>query len=112
MATGFVVAIIGAAEVAGSLPSPAPVLAGWRAGLVPLALPGAFAPSVALVLTSLTVDRGAVLGIDAAIAVGVVTAVVVAWAPRPARSRVVVAAFGALAVVAGLGLTMDGIFDI
>lgn len=112
MATGFVVAVIGAAEAAGSMPGPAPVLAGWRAGLVPLALPGAFSPALALVLISLTVDRGVVVGVDAAVAIGIATALVIAWIPTPGRPRAVTAAFGALAVVAGLGLTMDGLFDI
>jgi small neutral amino acid transporter SnatA (MarC family) len=116
IAAGGLAAVLGAADLVGRPPTPEPALPGWRAVLVPVAVPLVVRPAVIVLAAAAGADRGAALAAGA-VAVGVAVLVaVVAWVPDAGPGgrvlRWAVRLAGALAFVAGLVLAVDGVLDV
>ena len=116
LAVGLVAAVTAIARLFQPTPRPQEGLAGWRAALVPVAIPLTASPALLLLGLSAGADLGAlfVAGV-VAIGVGLVTAsTLVTTEPSPGRT---VAAWGRrLVVAAGLAacilLVIDAVFDV
>ncbi len=115
IAAGAVAAIVGAADLLRRPPSAEPALPGWRAALVPVAVPLTARPALVLLAASARADRGlALVAATLAAAVAVLTALAaytpvdgvggraVAWA-----GRVTAAALVATSIL----LVVDGVYD-
>jgi small neutral amino acid transporter SnatA (MarC family) len=115
-AAGIVAALAGAIDLFRRPPLPEPALAGWRAALIPVAIPVVARPALLVVALGAGADQG-VLVSAAAIAVGVATLVglVSAGPPDDTRGRVLRWAGRLLAaalVAGGIILTLDGIMAV
>jgi multiple antibiotic resistance protein len=116
IAAGLVAVLVGAADLFRRPPSPEPALPGWRAALVPVAVPVVARPGLLVLSLGAGADRG--IGVGAvAIALAVLVLVALAtWCPphgpggRVLRwaSRVLAAALVACGVVLGV----DGVLDV
>lgn len=118
MATGVVLGVQGAAVMLLRPPPAEPRLRGRAAALVPVAFPVLLTPGLGLLALSISLDR------SAATAVGVLAAAL-ATVPlvarlRPGASgsvrlrvlRAVGAGLGAVLLLTGVALLMDGLFDL
>ncbi len=118
IAAGFVLTATGLVDLLGPFPRAEPALAGWRAGLVPLAFPLLLRPAVVLYGLSAGADTGAArTAIGAAVALGVVLASSLALParldPRARRALGGLARLVAAGLIAvGIVLTVDGVFDV
>ena len=118
MAAGVVLGLQGAVAVLSGPPRREPALAGRGAALVPVAFPLTLTPGLALLVLSAAVDRSApvALAVQAAALLTVpVLAAVSPWAGSAPAGRVLDGLgriTGAALVVGGLGLVLNGVFDI
>jgi small neutral amino acid transporter SnatA (MarC family) len=119
MAAGAVLAVQGVVTMVGRPPTAEPRLAGRRAALVPMAFPVLLTPGLGLLAVSGSLDRSApttAIVLAAALAtVPALAAVVGPSTPTTALERAVRATavlLAAVAVVAGLGLVVNGLFDV
>jgi small neutral amino acid transporter SnatA (MarC family) len=115
-AAGAVALIAGSADLVRRPPAPAPALAGWRAALIPVAIPVVARPAVLMLAIGAGADRG-VLVTAGAMAAGVVLLIgLAAEAPthgpggRALRWAGRLLAAGLIA--AGVALGVDGVFDV
>jgi small neutral amino acid transporter SnatA (MarC family) len=114
LAAGIVAALAGAIDVFRRPPPAEPALAGWRAALVPVALPVVARPALLLIALSAGADQG-VLVSAAAMAVGVaLLTALVAWSPaeRPRALRWASRLLALALVAGGVVLSLDGITDV
>jgi small neutral amino acid transporter SnatA (MarC family) len=116
VAAGIVAGIAGIADLFRGPPAPEPSLPGWRAALVPVAIPVVARPALAVLVLGAGADEG-VLVSAAAIAVGVALLVgFVARVPTDgAPGRVLRWAGRLLAaglIACGVMLTVDGVLDV
>jgi small neutral amino acid transporter SnatA (MarC family) len=116
VAAGIVAVVAGVADLFRRPPPPEPALVGWRAVLVPVAIP-IVARSVLLVLAlGAGADRGILVGAGGmAIAVALLTVLVAGWSPEGARGRVLrwgSRLLAALLVACGVVLGIDGVLDV
>ena len=115
VAAGIVAGLAGAADLFRRPPVPEPALAGWRAALVPVAIPVVARPALLVLALGAGADRN-VLVCAAAMATGV--GLLTALAARPpdgARGRVLRWASRLLAaalVACGTVLAVDGVLDV
>ena len=115
LAAGIVALLAGAGDLFRRPPPPEPSLAGWRAALVPVAVPLVARPALVVMALGAGADRG-VLPSAGAMALG--GALVIALAARPAegpRGRALRWAGRLLAVAliaCGLLLALDGILAV
>jgi small neutral amino acid transporter SnatA (MarC family) len=112
---GAVAAIVGGADLIRRPPSAEPALPGWRAALVPVAVPLTARPALLLLAMSARADRGLAL-VVAALAAGVIvlTAVAAGTPTDGPGGRVVVWAArvaAAALVVTSVLLVVDGVYD-
>lgn len=113
IAAGISVALVGARAVLREPPRPEPALPGRRAALVPVAFPVLIDPGITLLTVAVADDRGVVLAVAVA-AVALTTALMIGLlvtaAPTwlPAAHTLV----GAIAVAAGVAVTVAGVFDL
>jgi small neutral amino acid transporter SnatA (MarC family) len=118
MAAGAALAVQGVVTMVTRPPAPEPRLAGRRAALVPVAFPVLLTPGLGLLTASGSLDRSAptaVLVVAAALATVAAVAAVTSPPNRPTAGRVARGAavlVAAALVLAGLGLVVDGLFDI
>jgi small neutral amino acid transporter SnatA (MarC family) len=118
MAVGVVLVVLGVVGVAAPPPQPEPRLPGRAAALVPIAFPVVCTPGLFLLVLSGSLDRSApvALGVTALVLATIpALAVVLPARPSPVQQRVTRAAGIVLAgvlVLSGLGLVMDGVFDL
>ena len=115
-AAGVVAALAGAVDVFRRPPPPEPALAGWRAALVPVAIPAVARPALLVVALGAGADQG-VLVAAAAMAAGVaLLAGLVAAAPTEGTGgrvlRWVSRLLAAALVAGGVILTLDGIMAV
>jgi small neutral amino acid transporter SnatA (MarC family) len=116
LAAGVVAAIAGLADLIRRMPAPEPAAPGWRAAIVPVAIPCVAGPALLVLALAAGADRGwGLVGVVVAGAVGLLALVgrmlpdagagrrALAWA-----ARVVAAAL----VVAGVLLVIDGVFAV
>jgi len=116
LAAGIVAVVAGAADLLRRPPSPEPALPGWKAGLVPIAIPLVARPALLVMALGAGADRGVLVAL-AAMAAGVALLTgLTAWSPvdGPGRraldwARRLLAA-GLLAC--GVLLAIDGILDV
>ncbi len=116
LAVGVVAGAVGIIELIRRAPGPDPALPGWKAALVPVAVPSVAGAALVMLAIGAYADRGlAVVG--AALAVGVIALTLLAPFTPPAgagRRAVVWAAkvLSATLVVAGVLLVIDGVFNV
>jgi small neutral amino acid transporter SnatA (MarC family) len=116
IAAGLVAALAGAADLFRRPPPPEPALAGWRAALVPVAIPLVARPALVVLALGAGADRG-VLGSAGAMAVGVALLVglTAGWPTEGPRGRVLRWAgrlLGVALVAGGVLLAIDGVLDV
>jgi hypothetical protein len=117
-----VLAVTAGVDLIGRVPKPEPALGGWRAALVPVFVPLALRPGLALAAVSLGADHGAVVvGASVAIAGGLAVAAKAARATADpgggsaVGSRIWRWVVGFTAVVLALvavALVVDGIYTV
>ena len=114
IAAGVVGGVAGVVALVHRPPSPEPALAGWRAALVPVAVPLLASPAVVTLAVSAYTDRGALLiGGALAIAVVVLVALVRSVLPDGPGGRVlrwIAALTSALLIVSATLLVIDGLY--
>jgi small neutral amino acid transporter SnatA (MarC family) len=116
LAAGIVAVLTGAADLLRCPPAPEPALAGWRAALVPVAIPVVARPALLVMALGAGADRGVLAGV-AAMALGVILLTAVAAAcpvdgPAGRALRWSGRVLAAGLVAAGVLLGVDGIFDV
>jgi len=111
-----VASLAGVADLFRRPPPPEPALAGWRAALVPVAIPLVIRPAVLLLALGAGADRGVLPAVGAmAIAVALLTAPTVWCPPEGSGGRVLRWASRLLAatlVACGVILAVDGVLDV
>lgn len=118
MATGVLLLLTGALALTTPPPAAEPALPGVRAALVPVAFPTLCTPGLAVLTVSTSADHSAPIALGVAALALLSLPALTLVAPRPGgSSRPVVleglARFVAgLLVLAGIGLLMDGVFDV
>jgi small neutral amino acid transporter SnatA (MarC family) len=111
-----VAAVVGIVELIRRAPGPEPALPGWKAALVPVAVPSVAGTALVILAIGAYADRGLAL-LGAALAGGVLVLTLLApfTPPEGAGRRAVVWAarvLSATLVVAGVLLVIDGVFDV
>src|SRR5262245_4656539 len=116
IAAGIVGGVGGILALVRRPPSPEPALPGWRAALVPIAVPLLASPAVVMLAVSAFADRGALL-VAGALAIAVVALIALVASVRPDGSsgrilRWIGALTGALLVVSATLLVLNGLFSV
>ena len=115
-AAGIVAAIAGAADIFRRPPPPEPSLAGWRAALVPVAIPVVLRPALVVLALSAGAEEGVPVTVGAVVlGVGLLTAFAANGPVEGARGRVLRWSARLLAaglVACGVVLAIDGILDV
>jgi small neutral amino acid transporter SnatA (MarC family) len=116
IAAGIVAGLAGAADLFRRPPSPEPALAGWRAALIPVAVPVVARPALLVLALGAGADRG-VLVSAGAMALGIaLLAGLTAWLPTEGPGRRVLRWAGRLLAAAlvacGVILAVDGVLDV
>jgi small neutral amino acid transporter SnatA (MarC family) len=111
-----VAALAGAADLFRRPPSPDPALAGWRAALVPVAIPLVARPALLVLALGAGADQGVLVTAGAmAIGVAALTALA-AWFPADGPGGRALRWAGRLLAVAlvasGVLLAIDGLLDV
>ena len=116
IAAGTVAGLAGAADMFRRPPAPDPALPGWRAALIPVAVPLAARPAMLVLALGAGADRGILVSAGAmTLAIALLTGLVAGWAPEGPRSRVLrwaVRLLGAALVACGVILVLDGVLDV
>jgi small neutral amino acid transporter SnatA (MarC family) len=116
IAAGAVAALGGIADLFRRPPGPEPALAGWRAALVPVAIPLVARPVLLLLALSAGADRSALVAAGSmAIAVALLSGLTAWWSTDGPRGRVLRWASRLLAAVliaCGVVLGADGVLDV
>jgi len=116
VAAGIVAAIAGVADLFRRPPSPEPSLAGWRAALVPVAIPVVVRPALVVLALGAGADQDLFVTVGAmAVAVALLTGLAAGRPTEGAGSRVLRWAGRLLAaglVACGIVLTIDGVLDV
>jgi small neutral amino acid transporter SnatA (MarC family) len=106
---------VGGADLVRRPPSPEPALAGWRAALVPVAVPLVLRPALILAAVSAHADRGTGV-VVAALAVAVTALSAAATAPTAGASgralRWAARLTAAVLVATSVLLVVDGVLDV
>ena len=116
LAAGIVAALAGVADLFRRPPAPEPALAGWRAALVPVAIPLVARPALLVMALGAGADSGALVSVGAmALGVALLTGLAAGWPTEgPGRralrwaSRVLAAAL----VACGVVLVVDGLLAV
>jgi small neutral amino acid transporter SnatA (MarC family) len=116
IAAGIVAGITGAADMFRRPPPPEPALAGWRAALIPVAIPVVARPALLVLALGAGADEGVLLSVGA-MATGVVLLIgLVAGSPTDGAGGRVLRWTGRLLAAAlvagGVILTVDGVLDV
>jgi small neutral amino acid transporter SnatA (MarC family) len=116
VAAGVVAVLAGAADLFRRPPRPDPALAGWRAALVPVAIPLVVRPALVVLALGAGADRG-VLWSAGAMAAGValLAALTAGGPPEGPRGRVLRWAsrlLGVALAACGVVLAIDGVLDV
>jgi small neutral amino acid transporter SnatA (MarC family) len=115
-AAGIVAAVAGIADLLRRPPSPEPALAGWRAALVPVAVPVVARPVLVVLALSAGADRGVPVSV-AAMAVGVTLLAGLAVGSPTGGGRGRALRWSGRLLAAGLSacgvlLLIDGVLDV
>ena len=115
LAAGIVALLAGVGDLFRRPPRPEPSLAGWRAALVPVAVPLVARPALLVMALGAGADRGALVSAGAMAIGGVLVTALAAPPPEGPRGRVMRWAGRLLAVAliaCGLLLALDGILAV
>jgi len=116
VAAGVVAVLAGAADLFRRPPRPDPALAGWRAALVPVAIPLVVRPALVVLALGAGADRGVLVSAGAmAAAVGLLAGLTAGSAPEGPRGRVLRWAgrlLGVALAACGVVLAIDGVLDV
>jgi small neutral amino acid transporter SnatA (MarC family) len=116
IAAGVVAGIAGAADLFRRPPPAEPALAGWRAALVPVAIPVVARPALLVLALGAGADSGVLVSVGAmAVAVALQTGLVAGWPTEGALGRALRWAGRLLAVglvACGVVLAVDGVLDV
>jgi small neutral amino acid transporter SnatA (MarC family) len=116
VAAGIIAAVAGAADLFRRPPAPEPALPGWRAALIPVAIPVVARPVLLVLALGAGADQGVLPSAGAmAIGVALLTGLAAAWPTEGPRGRVLRWAGRLLAaglVACGVILTIDGVLDV
>ena len=116
VAAGVVAALAGVADVFRRPPAPEPALPGWRAALVPVAIPVVARPALVVLALAAGAEQGVLLSAAAmALAVALLTGLVAGWPSEGPSGRALRWAARVLAVglvACGVLLTIDGILAV
>ena len=116
VAAGIVAAAAGAVDLFRRPPAPEPALAGWRAALVPVAIPVVARPALVVLALGAGAEQGVLLSAAAmALAVALLTGLVAGWPSEGPRGRALrwLARVLAVGLVAcGVILAIDGILAV
>jgi small neutral amino acid transporter SnatA (MarC family) len=116
IAAGIVAGLAGAADVFRRPPAPEPALAGWRAALIPVAVPLVARPALLVLALSAGADRGVLPSAGAmVVAIALLTALATGWSTERVGGRVLRWAGRVLAaalLACGVVLAVDGVLDV
>jgi small neutral amino acid transporter SnatA (MarC family) len=116
LAAGVVAAVAGIADLFRRPPSPEPALPGWRAALIPVAIPAVARPALLVMAIGAGADRSALVAVAAMVAAVGLLAGLTAWCPTDGpRGRALGWARRLLAVglvACGVLLAVDGLLDV
>jgi small neutral amino acid transporter SnatA (MarC family) len=116
IAAGVVAVLGGIADLFGRQPQPEPALAGWRAALVPVAIPLVARPTLVVLALGAGADRGVLVAAGGtAVAVVLLSALTAWWSTEGLRGRVLRWAsrlLAAVLVTGGVVLGVDGVLDV
>jgi small neutral amino acid transporter SnatA (MarC family) len=115
-AAGIVATVAGAADLFRRSPPPEPALAGWRAALIPVAIPLVARPALLVLALGAGADHGVLLT-AAAVATGIALLIALAarWPVEGPRGRALRWGTRLLAaglIACGVILTIDGVLDV
>jgi small neutral amino acid transporter SnatA (MarC family) len=111
IAAGIALAAVAAKDVFASPPEAEPGLSGWRAGVVPLALPVMFSPALALIAIAGGSDRG-VIATGLVLFAALLVAGLAALRPPNRGLRGLVAVVGVLGIAVAALVVLDGVYSI
>ena len=116
IAAGVVAGLVGVADLFRRPPPPEPALAGWRAALVPVAVPLVARPALLVLALGAGADRDVLVAAGAmAMAIALLTGLA-AWGPTEGPGGRVLRwgsrLLAALLVACGVILTVDGVLDV
>jgi small neutral amino acid transporter SnatA (MarC family) len=116
LAAGGVAVLTGAADLFRRPPAPEPALAGWRAAIIPVAVPVVARPALLVLALGAGADRGVLLSAGAlALGVALLTALA-AWGPTGGPGGRALRWAGRLLAVmlvaCGVLLAVDGVLDV
>ena len=116
LAAGIVAAVAGIADLFRRPPSPEPALPGWRAAVIPVAIPAVARPALLVMAVGAGADRSLLVTVAAMVAAVALLVGLTAWRPTDGpRHRALDWARRVLAtglVAAGVLLAIDGILDV
>ena len=116
IAAGIVAGLAGAADLFRRPPPPEPALAGWRAALVPVAIPVVARPALLVMALGAGADRGVLVSAGAmVVGVSLLTGLAAGWPTEGPRGRVLRWAARLLAaglVACGVLLAVDGLLAV
>ncbi|MDP9134681.1 MAG: hypothetical protein M3N56_07620, partial [Actinomycetota bacterium] len=116
IAAGIVAGLAGAIDLFRRPPPPEPALAGWRAALIPVAIPVVARPALLVVALGAGADQGVLLSAGAmATGVALLTGLAAVSPTEGPRGRVLRwtgRLLAAALVAGGVLLTVDGVMDV
>jgi small neutral amino acid transporter SnatA (MarC family) len=116
IAAGILAGLAGAADLFRRPPSAEPALAGWRAALIPVAIPVVARPALLVLALGAGADRGVLVSAGAmAVGIALLTALTAGWPTEGSAGRVLRWAARLLAaalVACGVILAVDGVLDV
>jgi small neutral amino acid transporter SnatA (MarC family) len=116
LAAGIVAALAGAADVFRRPPAPEPALPGWRAALVPVAIPVVARPALLVLALGAGAEQGVLVSLGAmAVGVALLTGLTAGWpteGPRGKALRWAARLLAAGLVACGVILAIDGILAV
>jgi hypothetical protein len=116
LAAAVVAVLAGAVDLFRRPLSPEPALPGWRAALIPVAVPAVARPALLVLALGAGADRGVLVSVAAMAIAGVVlTGLAAGWPAEGPRGRALRWASRVLAaglVACGVILAVDGILDV
>ncbi len=107
IAAGVAVVVVGIRDLFLQPPPPEPALAGWRAGIVPMAFPSLLTPALLILAVSAGSERGVVTAFGLVGAAVLLAGLIVVANVRGTYRRA--AAVGSAGVVIGTLLTLNGV---
>ena len=111
IAAGIALLVVGIKDIFAVPPGPEPALAGWKAGLVPLAFPVTFSPAFAFLAVAGSADHGIATTVAVAVLALLPAAALLFLAPA-GRRRIATSTLGIVATGVAALVVLDGVYAI